>query len=810
MNNRWYNFSWNDVVTKLNSNSEYGLDNKNVEESEKIYGNNKFTDCSNELLISRLIKAYIVQPWAIITILIGIFFISNQNIIYGAVFIIFLITNFIIVMIESLEKLNKINTFNKLNDIKALVLRDGRVKNIPSENLVVGDIVYLETGKIIPADLRIIDSCDLKVKETNITAINISVEKYKAKIDDIDVSIGELTNMAFRTSVVTQGSGTGIVVAVGIKTQIGRIIKNIKSKNDDNMNYILSTFPMINKFVIISVICIFVLEVFSKIFLKHFVSISNMLPFVCFSPYEMVICLYFGFLLLRNNFNKEGIYFRNFNSLITFSEVNTLCVDKIGAFSINDTYVKRVYTSNDFAQMNENSAYMNDNLKRVITVSLLCSKCMYDETKDFYKGEIEDIAIVKFGLKNNIDKNALEGERKRIFEVPFDFARKTSVSVNRIGKKFRVNVKGPVERVLERCTHIMKDGVEREITYEDIMKIKEADIEMCGGLLATMALAYRNYNYKPSRDENVETYLVFTGIIGFENPLKSASINCIDDFKGEQIKPVIFTDDNKLTAQYFSKHFGLSENGSFILSGVELDNIHEDEKDKSICKVNVFSHLSSNQKANVIECLNENGCSICSVGNKFCDLEYMEISASQIATGETCNYVTRTLSDIYMVDYDYKSVLDIRKTVKKIVSTVYSVKSYIISCSIMLMIYNFLYYVILFEFPFNMLENISIIFLNILVSSILLICNYDNVKSVDKKLIGKYILFSIVFAFFGRLIEMFFNFSHYFGLDFVIIYIQCILLSICYVNKVKHIFKVPFILNLLNILFVILMFLFIK
>ena len=228
----------------------------------------------------------------------------------------------------------------------------------------------------------------------------------------------------------------------------------------------------------------------------------------------------------------------------------------------------------------------------MLDIGLLCNDTqLVNGEIENSKDDLTEIALVKFAQQNGIYKRKIEREHRRIFQISFDTDRRIMTSVNKMDKNYRASVKGAVDSILDRCTHIMKNGVELEITEDDINDIRTADISMSNDSLNVVGFAYRNFNYEPSLKENIESNLVFVGLMGFDNKLKDFAEDYVKKSDELSIKPIIITEDSKLTAFAVGRKLGIVSRLQQIISGVEIDNMDEEEFNRIGEKINIFSRM---------------------------------------------------------------------------------------------------------------------------------------------------------------------------------------------------------------------------
>ncbi|NMM61964.1 cation-transporting P-type ATPase [Clostridium sp. P21] len=740
----WYDKPWTEVVKTLESNMYSGLDEEQIKPHRDKYGSNKIA-VPKPPTLGKLIKNQIKNFWMIILIIVSAAFIYLGQYVPAGVGFFIIIVNFLFVVLSEYNEGKKLKTLQKLNMGLARVVREGRTLKIPAEQLVVGDILIVGKGDSIKADLRVIESDDLKVNESSVTGKNFISEKYETKIIDKELKLSDMKNILFKSSYVTDGSGTGIVIATGMNTQISNIIKlflgekeNGKSFNE-RVNGILNLFTL---YMLIPLIMILGIDFFQKQNVKYLIKFfSTML--LNSIPQTMIVIMSIVSIILLGIAKKQSIEFKNLSVMEKLSQVSVICTDKIGAFSSNKMKVAKIYSDEVLIdaigeELKQGISEDKDvNMYRMTNIGLLCNDTKSSGGKLVNsKDDLMEIALVKFARENGIDKRDLERKHERVKQISFDTERRMMTTINVVDENYRANIKGAVDSILSRCTYIMKDGLEAEITEEDIEKIKQADINMSNECLSVIAVAYRNFIYEPSLNENIESHLVFAGLFGFENIIREDALEAIEKSSFLNIKPIIITDDNKLTAFALGKKLETISNLQQILSGVEIDNMPDEEFKRVGDKINIFSRIDSRHKVKIIRNLKEYGYTTAITGAKLTDLPALRVSDVGITTSSS--NIVKKLSDIVVKDINFLQILNSIEDSRKIISVIKKVILYIITNSAAMFIFVCMMHLYKKELPFMMQEGLIFSCLVMVLSCIAITYQYKNEKrECDSYIIDK-------------------------------------------------------------------------
>ncbi|MBC2579263.1 HAD-IC family P-type ATPase [Clostridium sp. DJ247] len=728
---QWYNSPWIEVVKMLESNVYSGLDERQVVASRDRYGSNIINIPKIGGIVLLTIKQ-LRELWLIMIIIGAIFFLFFREFSLGLIFLLVVGINCFCTALDEYNKEKDLKELHKLNMGLARVIRGGRILSIPINELVVGDIVIVSKGESVPADLRVVESNDLKVNETSVTGEKFISEKYETKIEDKEIALSDMKNILFKASVVVNGSGTGVVIAIGMNTQISNITRLFLEEKHSINSLNKRVNKLLNIFVLASVICL-CFDIGLSISAKdqwQYIAKRSSTYILSVIPFGVIICIYIASLVLNKIMRKKNIIFKDLTTIEKLSFISAICTDKIGALSGNEMKVSKIYSNGMYIGSKDSmlksgiSGDENENLYRIMNIGLLCNDTKFNlgilkNSKD----DLMEIALVRFGFENGIDKRKLDMEHQRVINISFDTERRIMTSVNKIDKNYRANIKGAVDSLITRCTHVMKNGIEMEITDEDVEAIKNADLSMSNDCLSVIGFAYRNFNYEPSLKENIESHLVFVGLVGFENTLKEDALDSIKKCKELCIRPIILTEDNKLTAFAIGKKIGTVSGLQEILSGVEIDNMNDEEFQRIGNKVGIFSRITSRNKIKIIKALKSYGYVTALTGMKLTDLPALKTADIGITT--SVSSIVKKLSDIFLLDIDFMKLLNMVEDSRKIVSTMKKIIAYIFTCSVSMVIFLTLIYAGRYEVPYIIIETFWINSFIMILSSLALIFQYE-------------------------------------------------------------------------------------
>lgn len=736
----WYKLSWSDVVRDLKSDANLGLTEDKIKESRDAYGHNKTLNLERKNLIVLFIK-YLCKINFILGIIICILFLNNDDFINAFFLCTIILTSVLLLCVKDSKNEDKLNNLRSIIPRAATVIRNGAIININPDELVVGDIVYVKRGDIVPADLRILECENLKVNESDITGDVRTVEKYETRIEDDALLLTEMRNILFKSSKIVSGKAKGIVIAVGEETEIGKIITNSLYNYNRRGNIdknIIKVIEFMAAIFLIFPVLIILYAFYTKRNLNDFINLVS-LGYLTLIPTNIIIVVSIISRIIKSNLKRLNFNNGELLSMEMLSQVNMITINKIGILTEEYMVAEKLFLNGKIINATlEKIDDSLDNKNRLIDIGLICcnKKCNINEKANF--NNMMEKAILKYALENSSREKALHIDDTIIFTIPYDYDRRIETTVNKVEDKYRANVIGDVESLLQRCTHIMKYGVEIEITPKDIEEIKKANYIMSKGSLNTIGFAYRNFNYEPSNKENIESNLVFVGLMGINNPLKEDSVKAIDFCRKIAIKPVVITEDNKIAATFFGKKIGLINKNDVVLSGVEIDNMNDSEFERLIERTGIISRITSKNKLKISKAFKNLGYNLAVVGSKLNDVPSFRASDVGIAIGKDCSEITKKLGDVFVENKGFSNLISIIDLSRKIVINIYNVILFNIVASIIEFLTIFIMFILFKNIPIKVTDIFYINFVTALLSSLLLYTQYNNIEGNNYEKLKQY------------------------------------------------------------------------
>ncbi|MGL5821349.1 MAG: cation-transporting P-type ATPase, partial [Sarcina sp.] len=641
----FYSSTVDEVIKELKSDATKGLSYKGLQDNLDTYGFNKIELNIKSSAFKNSFKFRDIYLLIIVIFLAIIF----EKYIYGLISIVIVLTILSYKYILFRKKREKTLQLESLNYTDVSVIRAGVKDKVKADVLTVGDIVFLEKGNIISADIRIIEENNLFVNERNITSSDIDVRKYNTRIDRVK-SLSEINNMVFRGTRVTKGYGKGIVVGIGNETQIGKLLDYVKV-SDLRSKIIGETLAYDSRFIskltlivaFIATVILFLVD--SKIAVDTSMNIWFLAATLNVSMSEL------GYKFLKKKeFQNAGITFEDMSQLERFDNIDVFFIPKIGAITEAKMNLKVMYTSDKYIDKVDNIDIKNVNIERMINIGILNNDASFQRQENKYKGSLIDGAVLEFCNKKNIFKPSIIAKYPSKFNIPFEAQKGISTSVNKVKNGYRASIKGFVDDILDRCKYIMIDGMEREITEQDIEKIRMIDFNISNKAYTTIGFAYRSFNYEPSEDENIESNLVFVGIAGFENPIKENANEMIEKLKKQKILPIMITDDNKIVATRCAIELGIAKGMEEVISGVELLSLEKNELIEVLSRIKVLCRITPAIKSKIISIFTEDNYGIAATGENLSDMPSVILADIGITTGERPAKLLEKLGNIGIKD----------------------------------------------------------------------------------------------------------------------------------------------------------------
>lgn len=669
----WFAKSQEEVLRELQVNAETGLTTEEAKSRLDRYGPNKLEGKPKKSMIKLFFEQlkdmliYVLLGAAVVTLLIGEY--VDAIIILAVV-----ILNAAIGVIQENKAEKAIEALQQMTTPRALVRRDGEVKEIGSEDIVPGDIVILDAGRFISADLRLLESANLQIEESALTGESVPTDKMADTIhSDPKTPIGDKSNMAFMSTLVTYGRGEGIAVATAMDTEMGKIAK-ILGDDDKELTPLQKKLEELGKvlgFIAIGIcVVMFVIALFQKrdLFEMFLTSISLAVAAIPEGlPAIVAIVLALGV----TRMSRINAIVKKLPAVETLGSVNIICSDKTGTLTQNKMSVVKHYVS---STQNKDEPPVE-----LIKSLVLCSDATFEEGKA--TGDPTEVALIVFGNEHNLVKRSLDAEYKRVSEKPFDSDRKlmSTLTVTRTG--YRVHTKGAIDQLLQISTSAVVDGEVIPLTEELKQQYLKAAEDMSDEALRVLAAAYKDTDRILEPDE-MEQELTILGFVGMIDPPRLEVKDSISEAKMAGITPVMITGDHKNTAVAIAKELGIANSIEQSMTGAEIDELSDEAFSQKINTYRVFARVSPEHKVKIIKAFKAKGNIVSMTGDGVNDAPSLKYADIGVAMGITGTDVSKGASDMILTDDNFTTIVHAIKEGRNIYLNIRKTVIFLLSCNL--------------------------------------------------------------------------------------------------------------------------------
>ena len=677
----WYKKSKNEILKDLDVDEKNGLSSTEALRRLEKYGKNKLETKKKKTLFKQFLSQlkdvmiYILIIAAIISAFLG-------EISDALIILLVIIINAVTGVVQESKAEKALDALKELSTPKALVKRDGSLKEILSEDIVPGDIVIIDAGRYIPGDLRLIDTANLKIEESAFTGESVPSEKDASFLPDKEIPIGDQNNMAFMSTLATYGRGVGVVVGTGMNTEIGKIAKMIEQEENDEtpLQKKLSELGKILGFLAVGIcILIFIISFFQgRDLLEMFLTSISLAVAAIPEGLPAIVAIVLALGVQR--MVKKNAIIRKLPAVETLGSVSIICSDKTGTLTQNKMTVTTVYTNDSYIK--ESEFNLNDNeSKLLVDCMVLCNDATYSEKSQ--TGDPTEIALLESPFKLNILKEKLEKEFKRIDEIPFDSDRKLMTTVNLVdNKKARVFTKGALDSILSICNKISINGKLLDFTKEYKAKVLENSNIMSDKALRVLAFAYKDISKENIVLDSLEKDLVFIGMVGMIDPPRLEVKDSIKLCKSAGITPVMITGDHKNTAFAIANELGIAEGISQAITGHEIDKFKEEEFNEKIINYRVFARVSPEHKVKIVKAFKSHGNIVSMTGDGVNDAPSLKAADIGVAMGITGTDVSKGASDMILTDDNFSTIVSAVEEGRKIYLNIKKSIVFLLSCNL--------------------------------------------------------------------------------------------------------------------------------
>ncbi len=642
----YYNCSDKQCAEKLGTDLERGLSEGEAASRLREHGPNELVQTKHTSLAVKFLcqfKSFMIIVLILAGVVSGIVgYINGEGFTDTIIILAIVIINAVIGVAQEAKAEKSLDALKRMSAPHCKVIRDGSLQVVESRSLVPGDVVEIETGDSVPADLRLTEAVNLKIQEAALTGESLPVEKCTGPLSG-EAALGDRVNMAFQSCSVTYGRGRGVVVGTGADTEVGRIASMLQAVPEfktplqirlDKLGKGLAWASLIACAVIFIVGLIYgheLLSMFMTAVSLAAAAIPEGLPAVS------TIVLAVGVQRLA----KRNAIVRNMPSVETLGSTTVICSDKTGTLTQNRMTVVRSFPENS---------------PELLSIAVLCNDAGVNSEGEPI-GDPTETALVCFGEKKAVLKAEMEKKYPRVSEIPFDSERKlmTTVHSDPEGGLF-LAVKGGFDELLSRCNRILDSGKVRPLTREDLSRLAEVNASMASDALRVLCMAYKNAELL-SAGTDVEQELVFVGMVGMIDPPRDEVRDAVAKCGEAGIRPVMITGDHKLTAVAIALQLGIMKEGDSAYTGAEVEKMSDAQLREAVRSASVFARVSPEHKLRIVKAFKSNGEVVAMTGDGVNDAPALKLADIGVAMGITGTDVAKEAADVVLSDDNFATIV---------------------------------------------------------------------------------------------------------------------------------------------------------
>ena len=708
MESNFYSKSTTQTIAQLKSDANTGLTVAEAKQRLEVNGPNRLQSAKPKSLLSKVLAQF--KDFLVIILIIAatISVIAGDGLKDAIIILAILVVNMVIGVTQENKADNALKELKNMSSPKAKVKRDGVVEKIDSEDVVMGDIIVLDAGDYIAADLRIIESMNLQIDESALTGESVPVGKEAELVLPEGVGLGDRKNLASMGTVVTYGRGVGIVCATGMDTEMGKIATFLSATDEantplqDKLNGLART---------LGIVCIAACAIIFGLGLLYGMGFLEMLMVsvslaVAAVPEGVAIVATVILAIGVQKMVKANAIIKKLRAVETLGSTTVICSDKTGTLTQNKMTVVKVFdtdkiydvkgsvnedkigtTKDERVEIKDGKEVVTDeydtsrNIVLMSEIAVLCNDSFYNKENATIIGDPTEAAMLVFADRFGLEKEQLNGLYKRVQEITFDSDRKMMSTYNLKDSKIRMNTKGAPDAIINRSTRVFSDGEIIPMTEDIREKLLSQNETFAAGALRVLAFAYKEYEDENEID-NYEEDLIYVGMMGMiDSPreeVKDAVVQCHE--AGINVKMI--TGDHKITARAIAGELRIMEHQGEVLDGNDLNNLTDKELQEKVKSVNVFARVSPEHKVRIVTAIKENSNIVAMTGDGVNDAPSLKKADIGIAMGITGTDVSKEAADMILTDDNFVSIVGAVEQGRTIYGNIRKVTGYLLSCNI--------------------------------------------------------------------------------------------------------------------------------
>ena len=686
MEKNWFNKTSQEVEKELGTDCQKGLNTNQVQEKVKKYGLNELQEKKKDSLLKKFLEQF--KDFSIIVLIIAAIVSGVVGVAQGEGFtdtiiiLIVVLLNAVIGVAQESKAEKSLEALKKLSSHASKVIRNGKEQVIPAGELVPGDVVVIETGDYVAADLRIIEAVNLKSQESSLTGESVPVEKISEKIDGAEIGIGDRKNMLFSSSLITYGRGKAIVVNTGMDTEVGKIagmLDNAEKQETPLQQRLNNLGKTLGIACIVICVVIFIIGLIQgKEIINMFMTAVSLA--VAVIPEGLVAVSTIVLAIGVQKMVKKNAIVKKLPAVETLGSSTVICSDKTGTLTQNKMTVEKVFCDDILQDINKINT--TEDFKKLVYNCMLCNDSRVLENGQI-AGDPTETALVDMAFKLDYEKSIYR-ENPRVQEVPFDSERKLMTTVNKNNGKYIVYTKGGVDELLKCCNSFLYKGEIRTNLDSYAKWIRENNEKMAKEALRVLAFAYKEMDHLPSKEEmkTIENNLTFIGMVGMIDPPRLEAKRAVEKCKKAGIKTVMITGDHKVTAIAIAKKLGILVDESEALTGTELDKMSDSDLTKNIRKYSVYARVSPEHKVRIVKAWQANGEIVAMTGDGVNDSPALKTADIGCAMGKVGTEVAKEAADVILTDDNFATIVSAVEEGRRIYDNILKVIQFLLSCNV--------------------------------------------------------------------------------------------------------------------------------
>ena len=670
--NKAYTKDVKKIYEELKTN-ENGLSKMEAKKRLEQYGENVLIEKKRNSLFKMILMQLTDKMIIILFIASFLSFILGE-LAEGVVILIIILINTVISIIQEKKAADAVQALRNMNAPMATVIRDGKAQTILSKEVVIGDIVYLEAGGIVPADVRLINDNGLMIDESALTGESVAVSKDAKVILKDSLALGDRINMAFSSTIITYGTGTGVVIGTGMDTEVGKIA-NMLENTDELDTPLKRKLEVVGKTLsIVGIIVSVLIFIIGFMYGKDLVSLLMISISLAISvipeglPATATIVMALG---VQRMANKNALV-KKLPAVETLGSASVICTDKTGTLTQNKMTVVDALFYDEFVLDKKGEA--------PIDFLLGCKNCNNASLDENGIGDPTEIALLEYVKKENI--NLFNQKFNRIYEQPFDSDRKRMSVVCEINGKMICYTKGALEELLELCPYILKNGEVIDLTDDIKSKILVKCENLSSKAYRILGFALKTIDFMPSEGDDIESNLIFIGISCMIDPPRDEVLESIKTFKSAGIKVVMITGDHRLTAVAIAKELGIFNGGDIAMTGEELHKLSDDELVDKAKNITVFARVAPEDKLKIVKAYKANGEVVAMTGDGVNDSPALKAADIGVAMGKVGTDVAKNAADMLLLDDNFTTIEVAVREGRRVYSNIQKVIQFLLSGNI--------------------------------------------------------------------------------------------------------------------------------